>query len=75
MRLAEGLGNTNIDTISHIVTPTEKLKFSKISTEQFKQVIQKLMNNKVRGVHDIPNRVLKGSVDVIAPFLTEIFNY
>ena len=73
-RLAEGLSNTNIDAISHIATPNEKFKFSKVSTEQVKQVIRKLVNNKATGVHDIPNRVLKDSVDVIAPFLTEIFN-
>ena len=35
-RLAEGLSNTNIDTISHIATPNEKFTFSKISTEQVK---------------------------------------
>ena len=73
-RLAEGPSNTNIDTISHIATPNEKLRFSKISTEQVKQVIWKLVNNKATGVHNIPNRVLKDSVDVIAPFLTEICN-
>ena len=73
-RLAEGLSNKNIDTIFHVVTPNEKFTFSKISTEQIKQVIQKLVNNKATGVHDIPSRVLKDSVDVIAPFLTEIFN-
>ena len=73
-KLAEGLSNTNIDTISYIVTPNEKFKFSKISTEQVKQVIQKLVNNKATGVHDIHNRVLKDSVDVIAPFMTETFN-
>ena len=73
-RLAEGLSYTNIDTICHIATPNEKFTFSKISTEQVKQVIRKLVNNKATGVHDIPNRVLKDSVDVIAPFLTEIFN-
>ena len=32
------------------------------------------MNNKVTGVHDIPNRVWKDSVDIIVPFLAEIFN-
>ena len=73
-RLAEGLSNTNIDTTSHIVTPNEKFKFSKISTEQVKQVIRMLVSNKATGVRDIPNRVLQNSVDVIAPFLTEIFN-
>ena len=73
-RLAEGLSNTNIDTISHIATPSEIFTFSKISTERVKQVIRNLVNKKATGVHDIPNRVLKGSVDVIAPFLTEIFN-
>ena len=61
-RLAEGLNNTNIDTISHIATPNEKFTFSKISTEQVKQVIWKLVNNKATGVHDIPNRVLKDEV-------------
>ena len=37
-------------------------------------MVQKLVNNKTTGVHDIPNRVLKDSVNVIAPFLTEISN-
>ena len=32
------------------------------------------MNNKATGVHDIPNRLLNDSVDVIAPFPTEILN-
>ena len=73
-RLAEGLSNTNIDTISHIATPNEKFKIYKISPVHVKQVTRKLVNNKATGVHDIPNKVLKGSVDVIAPFLTEIFN-
>ena len=76
-RLDEGLSNTNIDTISHIVTPNEQFKFSEISTEQVKQVIRKLVNNNstyIPNIHDIPNRVLKDSVDVIEPFLTEIFN-
>ena len=73
-RLAEGLSNTNIDAISHIVTSNEKFKFSEISTEQVKQVIRKSVNHKATGVHDIPNRVLMDSEDIIAPFLTEIFN-
>ena len=73
-RLGEFLSNTNIDTISHIVTPNEKFKFSKISTEQVKQVMRKLVNSKATGVHDIRSRILKDSVGVIAPFLTEIFN-
>ena len=73
-RLADGLSNTNIDTISHIATPNEKFKFSKISTGQVKQVIRKLVNNTATGVDDIPNRVLNDSADVITPFLTEIFN-
>ena len=37
-------------------------------------MIQKLVNNKATRVHDIPDRVMKDSVDVMAPFLTEIFN-
>ena len=73
-RLAEGLSNANIDTISNIATPNEKFTFSKISTEQVNQVIRKLVNNKATGVRDIPNRVMKDSADVIAPFLTEIIN-
>ena len=32
------------------------------------------MNNKATGVHDVPDRVLRDSVDVIARFLTETFN-
>ena len=48
-RLAEGLSNTNIGTISHIATSNKNFTFSEISTKEVKQVIRKLVNNKATG--------------------------
>ena len=33
------------------------------------------VKSKATGVHNIPNKILKGSCQVIAPFLTDIFNF
>ena len=71
-KLGAGLSKTNVDT--HIVTPNEKFKSSKILTEQVIKVILRLVNSKETGVHDITNRIMKDGVDVIALFLTPIFN-
>ena len=37
-------------------------------------VLKKLINGKATGVHNIPNKILKDSYQIIAPFLSDIFN-
>ena len=38
-------------------------------------VLKKLLNGKATGIDGIPNRVLKDSAELIAPFLTDLFNF
>ena len=37
--------------------------------------MKKLINSKATGIHAIPNKVLKDTADIIAPSLTDIFNF
>ena len=39
------------------------------------KLLEKLINSKATGIHDIPNRALKDSAEIIAPSLTDIFNF
>ena len=45
-----------------------------IAVNQEKVLIQKLVNGKSTGIHSIPNKALKDSVDFIARALTTIFS-
>ena len=38
------------------------------------EVVQRLVNGKATGIHNIPNKVLKDSTHLIAPVLMDIFN-
>ena len=37
--------------------------------------MKKLIKSKATCIHNIPNKILKDSCQVIAPFLTDIFNF
>ena len=37
--------------------------------------MKKLIKSKATGIHNIPNKILKESCQVIALFLTDIFNF
>ena len=39
------------------------------------KLLEKLINSKATGIHGIPNRALKDSAEIIAPSLTDIFNF
>ena len=51
-----------------------KFKFQQITTTQTTKVVQRLVNGKATGIHNIPNKVLKDSIQIIAPVLIDIFN-
>ena len=51
-----------------------RFQFHGIAVNQVKVLIQKLVNGKSTGIHNIPNKALKDSVDFIAPALTTIFS-
>ena len=48
--------------------------FCKVSTSQVERVMKTLIQSKATGIHNIPNKILKDSYQVTAPFLSEMFN-
>ena len=59
---------------AHIPITNARFQFHGIAVNQVKVLIQKLVNGKSTGIHNIPNKALKDSVDFIAPALTTIFS-
>ena len=51
-----------------------RFKLKQITTAQIIKIVKKLVNGKATGIHNIPNKVLKDSIDIIAPMLRDIFN-
>ena len=49
-------------------------QFHGIAVNQVKVLIQKLVDRKSTGIHIIPNKALKDSVDFLTPALTTIFS-
>ena len=39
------------------------------------KLLEKLINSKATGIHDIPNRAPNDSAEIIAPSLIDIFNF
>ena len=60
---------------AHLKPATDKFRFKPISVTQVIKVLKKLINGKATGIHTIPNKVLKDTADIIAPSLTDIFNF
>ena len=60
---------------AHLIPATHKFRFKPISVTQVIKVLKKLINGKATGIHAIPNKVLKDTADIIAPSLTDIFNF
>ena len=50
-----------------------KFEFQQITAVQITKVVQRLVNEKATGIHNIPNKVLK-ILHLIAPVLMDIFN-
>ena len=46
-----------------------------ISVSQVTKIVQQMLNGKATGTHGIPNKALKDNTDIIALFLTDIFNF
>ena len=58
----------------HIPVTDARFQFHGIAVNQVKVLIQKLQNGKSTGIHNIPDKALKDSVDFIASALTTIFS-
>ena len=59
--------------IQHIPVGKERFQFKQIKPAKVNTVLGKLKNGKATGIHNIPNKFLKLSKDIIAPSFT-IFN-
>ena len=73
-RLAEDIPDMGESSTAHIKATSKRFAFYKVSTSQFERVMKTLIKSKATGIHNIPNKILKDSYQVIAPFLSEIFN-
>ena len=60
---------------AHLKSSAAKFKFKTISVMQVIKASKKLINSKATGIHGIPNKALKDTAEIIAPSLTNIFNF
>ena len=67
----EGCNESPTANIQRVLTKSE---FQQITTAQIAKVVQRLVNGKATGIHNIPIKVLKHSIHLIAPILMDIFN-
>ena len=71
-RLAVNISDTGESPTAHIKPTGSRFVFHKVMTFQVKKATKKLVKSKATGIHNIPNKILKDSCQVIAPFLTDI---
>ena len=64
----------DLSSTVNIPKTQNRFKLTQITTAQIIKIVKKLVNSKATGVHNIPSKVLKDSIDIIAPMLRDIFN-
>ena len=74
-RFAEGIRDTGESPTANIKAINSKFVFCKLTSSQIENVMNKLINRKATGAHKISHEILKDSYHVIAPFLSDSFNY
>ena len=74
-RLAEKIPFADESRTAHIKVGNVKFQFSNIAAPQIVKVMNKLTNNKATGIHDIPDKILKDNINILSPYLGEIFNF
>ena len=74
-RLAVNIPDTGESPTNHIKPTSSRFVFHKVMTFRAEKAMKKLIKSKATGIHNIPNKILKDSCQVIAPFLTDIFNF
>ena len=70
-RLAVNIPDTGESPAAHIKPTSSRFVFHKVMTFQVEKAMKKLIKSKATGIHNIPNKILKDSCQVIAPFLTD----
>ena len=74
-RLTVNIPDTGESPTAHIKPTSSRFVFHKVMTFQAEKAMKKLIKSKATCIHNIPSKILKGSCQVIAPFLTDIFNF
>ena len=74
-RLAVNISDTGESQTTHIKPTSSRFVFHKVMTFQVEKAMKKLIKSKATGIHNIPNKILKDSCQVIALFLTDIINF
>ena len=67
----EGCNESPTANIERVLT---KFEFQEITTAQITKIVQRLVNGKATGIHNIQNKVLKDSMHLVAPVLMDIIN-
>ena len=73
-KLTDQIQPNQDNPIRHIPVGKERFQFKQIKPAKVNTVLGKLKNGKATGIHNIPNKSLKLSKDIIASSLTAIFN-
>ena len=73
-KIANSIEDCNESPTANIQRVLTKFEFQQVTAAQITKVVQRLVNGKATGIHNIPNKVLKDSVHLIAPVLMDIFN-
>ena len=74
-RLACQIPCRDYSSTVHIPKTNSVFQLKPVTEGQVLRLLNKLINGKATGLHNIPNRVLKESADIIGPSLTFIFNF
>ena len=58
---------------AHLKRADTRFKLKPVTADQIQQTITKLINSKATGIYNIPNKVLKASMNIISPSPCNIF--
>ena len=73
-KIADNIPATDLPPTVNIPKTQNRFKLKQITPAQIIKIVKKLVNGKATGIHNIPNKVLKDSMDIITPMLRNIFN-
>ena len=63
----------DLSPYAHLKRAETGFKFKPVTADQIQQTISKLINSKATGIRNIPNKVLKASMNIISPSLCDTF--
>ena len=73
-KLADEVVQTgDLSPYAHLKRAETRFKFKPVTADQIQQTISKLINSKATDIHNIPDKVLKASMNITSPSLCDIF--